>query len=82
MRDNATKSLLAVAVLALALAGVLIRNLVLPPKVAAAIDDKLAQEQRMLEYDYRLEKEEKERQRKEIEAEGIRRFQEIVTGGI
>lgn len=61
---------------------VLIRNLELPPQVAAAIESKLTQEQRMLEYDYRLEKEDKERQRKAIEAEGIRAFQDIVTGGI
>ncbi len=60
----------------------LIRNLDLPPKVKAAIDDKLAQEQRMLEYDFRLKKEEKERQRKVIEAKGIREFQDIVTEGI
>ncbi len=61
---------------------VLIRNILLPPKVAAAIEDKLAQEQRMLEYDYRLLKEEKERQRKQIEAQGIRLFQDIVAEGI
>ncbi len=61
---------------------VLIRDILLPPKVVAAIDDKLAQEQRMLEYDYRLEKERKERDRKAIEAEGIRIFQDTVAGGI
>jgi regulator of protease activity HflC (stomatin/prohibitin superfamily) len=61
---------------------VLIRNIVLPPKVAEAIDDKLAQEQRMLEYEYRLQKERREAERKAIEAEGIRRFQDTVTGGI
>ncbi len=61
---------------------VLIRNILLPEKVADAIQNKLAQEQQMLEYDYRLDKEEKERQRKVIEAQGIREFQDIVTGGI
>lgn len=61
---------------------VLIRNIKLPAKVADAIDDKLAQEQRLLEYDYRLDKERKESTRKRIEAQGIRDFQDIVTGGI
>lgn len=67
---------------AIHLEDVLIRSIVLPPKVASAIEDKLAQEQRMLEYDYRLQKEAKERDRKEIEAQGIRRFQDIVAEGI
>ncbi len=61
---------------------VLIRNLVLPPEVRAAIDSKLAQEQAMLEYDYILQKAEKERERKAIEAQGIRAFQDIVAAGI
>ncbi len=61
---------------------VLIRGIVLPVKVEEAIKDKLAQEQRMLEFDYRLQNEEKEARRKEIEAEGIRRFQDIVAEGI
>jgi regulator of protease activity HflC (stomatin/prohibitin superfamily) len=61
---------------------VLIRNIVLPPQVAEAIRNKLVQQQIMLEYDYRLLREEKERQRKTIEAEGIRQFQDIVSEGI
>lgn len=61
---------------------VLIRNLVLPDQVRAAIDSKLAQEQAMLEYDYVLQKAVKEAERKAIEAQGIRAFQDIVAAGI
>lgn len=68
--------------LAIHVEDVLIRNLTLPATVEAAIESKLAQEQHMLEYDYRLQKEEKERERKKIEAEGIRQFQDIVAEGI
>lgn len=67
---------------ALHIEDVLINNIALPGKVEEAIKDKLAQEQRMLEYDYRLEKEEKEKRRKQIEAQGIRLFQDIVSEGI
>ena len=61
---------------------VFLKSVTLPPVVAAAIESKLAQEQLMLEYDYRLEREEKEKARKRIEAEGIRLFQDIVAEGI
>jgi regulator of protease activity HflC (stomatin/prohibitin superfamily) len=42
----------------------------------------LQQEQESLEYEFRIEKEQKEAERKRIEAEGIRDFQEIVSSGI
>ena len=61
---------------------VFIRSIKLPPIVANAIDEKLAQRHKMLEYDYRISKEEKEKERKRIEAEGIRIFQDTVTEGI
>lgn len=61
---------------------VLFREIILPQKVKNAIEDKLAQEQQMLEYDFRLTKESKEAERKRIEAEGIRDFQETVQRGI
>jgi prohibitin 2 len=50
--------------------------------VRGAIERKLEEEQAMLRYDFTVGKEEKEKERKRIEAEGIRQFQEIVTGGI
>ena len=56
----------------------LIRRMVLPETIIDAIERKLAQEQYVQEYDYRLQREEKEARRKAIEAEGIKRFQDIV----
>lgn len=61
---------------------VFIRRVVLPARVAEAIENKLAQRQQMLEYDYRIDKERKEAERKKIEANGIKAFQEIVQEGI
>ena len=61
---------------------VLIRNIALPQQVAEVIEEKLVREQRLLEFDYRLALERKESERKEIEARGIRRFQDIVSEGI
>lgn len=61
---------------------VLIRSVVLPAAVVEAIERKAQQYQVMLEYDFRLAREEKERLRKQIEAQGIRDFQEIVSGTI
>ena len=61
---------------------VLIRNIRLPKTLEEAIERKLQQEQESLEYEFRLEKETKEAQRKRIEAEGIRDFQDIVSEGI
>lgn len=56
---------------------VLIKELRLPPPIEAAINDKLAQLHHAESYVYRLQREESERQRKEIEARGIRQFESI-----
>jgi regulator of protease activity HflC (stomatin/prohibitin superfamily) len=61
---------------------VLIRGITLPPAVEAAINRKEEQKQLNLEYDYRLLREAKETERKRIEAQGIREFQDIVSSGI
>jgi regulator of protease activity HflC (stomatin/prohibitin superfamily) len=58
------------------------RSIKLPPQVDAAIQSKLAQRHLMLEYNYRIEREQKEATRKTIEAQGIRSFQDIVAEGI
>lgn len=60
----------------------LLRSIQLPPTIKAAIERKLKQEQESLEYVFRLEKERKEAQRKEIEAMGVKKFQDIVSKGI
>jgi regulator of protease activity HflC (stomatin/prohibitin superfamily) len=61
---------------------VLIRSMRFPPAVQAAIDRKMEQYQLKQEYAYRLEREHLESERKEVEAQGIARFQSIVSSGI
>ena len=61
---------------------ILIRNINLPDKLKASIEKKLQQEQESLEYEFKLEKETKEADRKRIEAQGIQDFQKIITQSI
>jgi regulator of protease activity HflC (stomatin/prohibitin superfamily) len=61
---------------------ILIRGIELPPNIKEAIEKKLKQEQESQEYEFRIQKEEKEAQRKRIEAQGIKDFQDIVSEGI
>lgn len=61
---------------------ILIKRIRLPVKVEQAIQDKLVQYHIMEGYDFRVEREEKERLRKRVEAMGIREFQNIVSEGI
>lgn len=61
---------------------VLIRNIKLPPTIKTAIEKKLKQEQEAEEYKFKLVKEQKEAERKRIEAQGIKDFQDIVSNGI
>jgi regulator of protease activity HflC (stomatin/prohibitin superfamily) len=61
---------------------VLIRSVTLPPTIKAAIESKLKQEQESLEYEFRLQKEQKEAERKSIEAKGIQNFQKIISESI
>ncbi len=58
---------------------VLLRNVSLPASLTKAIQDKLKAEQEAQKYDYLLEKEKKEKQRKIIEAEGQRDAQKIIN---
>jgi prohibitin 1 len=57
---------------------VLIRSVTLPDAVRIAIEKKMAEEQAMLAYDFTLRKEEKEAQRRSIEANGIRAFNDRI----
>jgi len=61
---------------------ILIRGIELPVNIKEAIEKKLRQEQESKEYEFRIQKEEKEAQRKRIEATGIKDFQDIVSDGI
>ncbi len=58
---------------------VLLRNVALPANLANAIQEKLQAEQEAEKYDFILEKEKKEKQRKIIEAEGQRDAQKIIN---
>ena len=64
------------------LKNVLVRDVTLPATIKTAIERKLKQQQEALEYEYRLQKEKKEAERKRIEAKGIKDFQDIVSMGI
>lgn len=61
---------------------VLLREIVLPDKVRDAIQDKVEQKHLSDAYEYRLKREVQEADRKAIEAQGIRRFQEEINGSI
>ncbi|MTI32637.1 prohibitin family protein [Xanthovirga aplysinae] len=61
---------------------ILIRTVELPSAIKTAIENKLKQEQESKEYEFRIAKEEKEAERKRIEAQGIKDFQDIVSEGI
>jgi len=56
----------------------LIRSVELPAEVRVAIEEKAVQQQRLLEYDYRLPRERQEAERKAIEAEGINNYFNII----
>jgi regulator of protease activity HflC (stomatin/prohibitin superfamily) len=60
----------------------LILDIELPPAIVTAINHKLEQYYISEEYTFRVERERKESQRKKIEAEGIREFQQLVSQGI
>jgi regulator of protease activity HflC (stomatin/prohibitin superfamily) len=59
-----------------------IRRITLPPHVQHSIDEKLAEEQSVERYNFILARERLESERKAVEAEGVRRFQEIVSSNI
>jgi len=61
---------------------ILIRDITLPEAIKTAIADKLAEEQRSQKMQFTLEKERREAERKEIEAEGIAKYQAIVRRGL
>jgi regulator of protease activity HflC (stomatin/prohibitin superfamily) len=61
---------------------ILIRDVDLPEAIKSAISDKLAEEQRSQKMRFTLDKERQEAQRKQIEAEGIAKYQSIVRQGL
>jgi regulator of protease activity HflC (stomatin/prohibitin superfamily) len=61
---------------------VLVRDVILPETIQTAIADKLAEEQKSQKMRFTLDKERQEAQRKQIEAEGILKYQNIVRQGL
>ena len=61
---------------------VLIRSIVLPEQIKGAIESKLQQEQEALAYQFRLDKEKSEAERKRIAAEGEARANNIVNSSL
>jgi prohibitin 1 len=61
---------------------VLLRDIQLPATLKSSIESKQQAEQEALAMNFRLQKEKQEAERKRIEAEGIRDFQQIVAQGI
>ena len=61
---------------------ILVRDVELPAAIQQAIGDKLAEEQRSQKMRFTLDKERQEAQRKQIEAEGINKYQAIVRQGL
>jgi regulator of protease activity HflC (stomatin/prohibitin superfamily) len=58
---------------------VLIREIVLPDTIAKAIENKLAERERLEAYQFILGREKQESERKRIEAAGIRDYQRIIA---
>ncbi|HXF12091.1 MAG TPA: SPFH domain-containing protein, partial [Terriglobales bacterium] len=66
----------------IAVENVLLRDIQLPATLKASIEAKQQAEQEALAMNFRLQKETQEAQRKRIEAQGVRDFQQIVAQGI
>jgi regulator of protease activity HflC (stomatin/prohibitin superfamily) len=60
----------------------LIRSIDLPPQIKTAIESKLTQEQEALAYEFRLNKEKSEAERKRIEAQGISDYNKIISASL
>ena len=61
---------------------ILIRSIILPPTIKSAIESKLKQEQESLEYEFKLEKAQKEAERQRIDAEGKAKANRILSASI
>ena len=60
----------------------LIRSINLPAQIKGAIESKLQQEQEALAYEFRLQREESEAERRRIEAEGIANYNRIINASL
>jgi regulator of protease activity HflC (stomatin/prohibitin superfamily) len=60
----------------------LIRSINLPEQIKGAIESKLQQEQEALAYEFRLQREKSEAERRRIEAEGIANYNRIINASL
>jgi regulator of protease activity HflC (stomatin/prohibitin superfamily) len=67
---------------AILIENVLTRDIKLPNSVKTAIENKIAAQQQAEQMEYVIQKEQKEAERKRVEAQGIRDFQLTVSQGI
>lgn len=58
---------------------IIIRSIELPDVIKSAIEQKLVEQQKLAQYDFMLQVEHKESERKAIEAEGIENYQAIIS---
>jgi regulator of protease activity HflC (stomatin/prohibitin superfamily) len=58
---------------------IIIRSIVMPPEIVAAIESKLKQEEFMKSYEFRMQTAEKEAARLKIEAEGIKNYHNLIN---
>jgi regulator of protease activity HflC (stomatin/prohibitin superfamily) len=66
----------------IAVEAVLLRGVSLPDQVANAVQAKLAADQQAQQMEFVLRKEQREAERKRIEAQGIADYQRIVSSGL
>jgi len=66
----------------IAVTAMLIRSIILPLDIKTAIEKKLKQEQEALAYQFILEREKSEAERKKIEAEGTANFNRIISASL
>ena len=64
------------------LKALLIRSINIPAQIKGAIESKLQQEQEALAYEFRLQREESEAERRRIEAEGIANYNRIINASL
>lgn len=61
---------------------IVLRNVELPPKLRTTVEDKMAQKELAESYEYRLDVERKEAERKQIEANGTKTYNDVLNASL
>ncbi|MCD6459233.1 prohibitin family protein [bacterium] len=61
---------------------ILLRNIILPQRITKAIDEKISAQQEAQKMEFIIQREQREAQRKEIEAQGIAKAQKIIADSL